>query len=627
MPAWTPPDILRDLRAEWAIDRARLEAVLTRNISIGVLGGSISVGADLADVKHAYPNVLRSSHRLTVRNYAIRATGVAQPSFCLDAMVESLPDVLLVEFAANDGHYGHWHGLRSVASTAGAASHALDPLASMERLLRRLPVQTTVLLLYICAPEFARTQRTEAKHQRNCSAPSASQRCLGTCEGLWAPVARAYNLTELSVRQTHNTSRVRWHRGVHPDAAGHYAMAGLVARELVRRAQITASSQSAAAGGDGGGAHVHAHAVSQPAWHRPARPAFLDATWEQPDVPWACGTCDWHGCVGLPPVQNDGFVLAGDAAVLARRTLGNVSVQSDGHVRKFGWSSAKAGASISFALPARGGGAAATDRSAGAATGSAGADASGAVHDHHVAMALLCSYGPTVGIAAIDVLVLPTDCVGGSAPKAARAPSSSSLLRARTSAWCESRTRRAAALVVDLCWPSQTTQQCVIDLGRVDGVGGSDAAASAPPQAGAMTPTMTLVRVRVATASEARSVPSTCNRSLEASPSTLDREQTDASASVAAPRGWPSAEVKVFGVYHQEGGTRAGEARAQQAGAADDESAAAAADAGPWPSAQPHDAAAATRKSEAEGRAPGPGSRVARAQAHENRLRFRVRKQ
>ena len=66
--------------AVWHAERAVLEAALTRRVSVGVLGGSISAGAGLSNLRDAYPNLLAGVRRLQVTNHAIRASGVALPS-------------------------------------------------------------------------------------------------------------------------------------------------------------------------------------------------------------------------------------------------------------------------------------------------------------------------------------------------------------------------------------------------------------------------------------------------------------------------------------------------------------------------------------------------------------------
>ena len=88
------------------------------------------IGQKLADV--LTPALIVSMPILEANEVAMRAavrgTGVALPSFCLAQMLEAAapPDVLLIEFAVNDGHWGIVHGMRATGSGA-AARRALEP--------------------------------------------------------------------------------------------------------------------------------------------------------------------------------------------------------------------------------------------------------------------------------------------------------------------------------------------------------------------------------------------------------------------------------------------------------------------------------------------------------------------
>ena len=82
-----------------------------RKLRIGILGGSISVGVGVPP-EESYGAVLERSPSLVVLNRAVRATGVAHASFCVDTLMPESVDVLIIEFAVNDGWYG-WHGIQS----------------------------------------------------------------------------------------------------------------------------------------------------------------------------------------------------------------------------------------------------------------------------------------------------------------------------------------------------------------------------------------------------------------------------------------------------------------------------------------------------------------------------------
>ena len=113
------------------------------------------------------------------------------------------------------------------------------------------------------------------------------------CEGLFSPVARRYGVRELSLQRELLRTPTRLlstflenPSASHPKAAGHSAIAWLVAEAIQR-----------------GPTYVPALPTPLPA------PAFLDGGWEHTDAPWACRTCVGGSdrCRALPALARDGW--------------------------------------------------------------------------------------------------------------------------------------------------------------------------------------------------------------------------------------------------------------------------------------------------------------------------------
>ena len=183
-------------------------ALAGRTLTVGIVGGSISAGSGVNHPRLTFAGQLTAgSERLRVVNRAVRATGSAFPSFCLEELLPEPVDVLVVEFATNDGHFGEAMRDRSLASGSSTmAAHdsahdrgpRLGPSASMERLLRRLLLRwpsAEPLILYMCRP------------RRQPAAPP--------CEGLYSDVATAYRTRELSLAKAMGEaiSNVAWAEG------------------------------------------------------------------------------------------------------------------------------------------------------------------------------------------------------------------------------------------------------------------------------------------------------------------------------------------------------------------------------------------------------------------------------
>ena len=456
------PELLQHLDAQLRQNAAELDDVLAiarRNLSIAILGGSISAGSGVG-IHGTYGYLLQAhSQRLRVLNRAVRATSSALPSFCLDQLVSERIDAVLIEYAVNDGGFLDANLAGSVlseSSPATAAGHAptedtsiagailgavsasragasrlsplasiggqrLDPMVSMERLLRRIRLSwphAIPLLLYMCPRVKQDARQGGAVHNGG----DRTKRC----EGLYSDLARLYNVTELSMRQTlgdTNESMITYAQRIHPDCAGHTAMASAVIRELtasvralvkprsahrlVRLALGAGSAGAAGAEAARGGDADFAVATQSPL----PPPRHMDAAWERVDTVWGCRTCDWAGCASLQPKQySSGFERRGFAGVFVPRTIYNATTGEwrgnyAAHpfdVHKYGWSAHAVNETISFAVR----------------------------RGAHVQVAFLCSY-QSVGVAAVTA------------------------------------GRGSRERLLELQWSDMSSQQCVLDLGTV----------------------------------------------------------------------------------------------------------------------------------------------------------------
>ena len=71
-------------------------------LSVGVLGGSISWGAELPHKEtQRWSALLANQLHANVLNRAMPATGVGYASYCVDAILPELVDVLVVEYNFN----------------------------------------------------------------------------------------------------------------------------------------------------------------------------------------------------------------------------------------------------------------------------------------------------------------------------------------------------------------------------------------------------------------------------------------------------------------------------------------------------------------------------------------------
>ena len=127
------------------------------------------------------------------------------------------------------------------------------------------------------------------------------------CEGLFSPVARRYGVRELSLQRELLRTPTRLlstflenPSASHPKAAGHSAIAWLVAEAIQR-----------------GPVHVPALPTHLPA------PAFVDVGWEHTDAPWACRTYvgGTERCRALPALARDGWCGATLTVAVEGHTL------------------------------------------------------------------------------------------------------------------------------------------------------------------------------------------------------------------------------------------------------------------------------------------------------------------
>lgn len=262
-----------------------------------------------------------------VLNRAVRATGVAHASFCHETLLHEPVDALVLEFAVNDGLYPA-HGLQGLVrggqGVGGQPHRWLDPLPSMERLLRRLRLtrpHALLIVLYMCPPAFNVSDAGLMQHEAR-RLPRGIN-VYGTCDGLYSRVARHYGVLELSV---HRPPEAEPH--IHADDSTHFQAACLVARALL----------------DTRRRHLIGTAPHQPPAHVTLpSPIVRGDGWEADGV-WACRACDSNGCDGLEPAQPTSFTMSSWSLHAAPTYVGK---------RKFGWLGARSPQRIVFNVSAR----------------------------------------------------------------------------------------------------------------------------------------------------------------------------------------------------------------------------------------------------------------------------------
>ena len=255
---------VRRAEVRYARDHQRsvgLFSWLGRSVSIGIIGGSISVGTGLRPSEESYSQVLGRLLDVDVINRAEGGTGVERPSYCLEHFVpaEVHLEVLIIEYAVNDCHL------------------PLPANAGLERLLRQLHVtrpQTLPLVLYVT--------------------PASSW-----CGALFSAVAGHYGAPELNAAAYYAKANPvsAWDRVVfdahgHPDARGHALVGKMLADALRARVEEARRWRRGASNSTLG---LFGRLSD---WSR--RPTLPPPTMLsiglQPSRGWQCRTCDIEGC-------------------------------------------------------------------------------------------------------------------------------------------------------------------------------------------------------------------------------------------------------------------------------------------------------------------------------------------
>lgn len=299
-----------------------------RNITVGILGGSISCGWGVGgpgvfgpSKASSYPQLLDTLPWLRVVNRAMRATGAMIPSLCLSAMLRNEEvDAVVLEYALNDGVLDG-----TGKSIAANQLVSISPEATMERLLRAIRLtfpRAVPIILYVCSPML----KANAK-----------------CEGMYSSVAAHYNVTELSIRRSSCPETAPCPRGSscdggfccnlawsdnatqdHPQSSGHVLIAQMIEQQLLS---------------------VAAQDVTDAVAVLPA-PLLLDGV---ETGTYKCRMCtDRHLCRLLQPHHIDGFALE---QAHGFRAYGSSQPALSTH--KYGLSSRRENATISFDVPGR----------------------------------------------------------------------------------------------------------------------------------------------------------------------------------------------------------------------------------------------------------------------------------
>lgn len=219
-------------------------------------------------MKRTYGQVLGDRLGVNIINRASGGTGVARAAMCLDAILPTTVDILLIEYALND------------CRSAGSLSRD-GPLVSMERLLLTLrssrPRTIPVIIYFLSTPHHP-------------------------CTTVYNKVAKHHGVLEINLASEAESepeaalswSRIKWDHYGHPDSTGHQVAGSLLAQKL-RNLTIAP--------------WLHLHL----AWSAtPAAPLLIDPTFERTDAPWHCATCDQEGCRKLRPraASTGGFMVS-----------------------------------------------------------------------------------------------------------------------------------------------------------------------------------------------------------------------------------------------------------------------------------------------------------------------------
>ena len=196
-------------------------STVLENITVGVLGGSITSGEGVKRGSRWVDVLGRLLPGVRVLNRAVRATGVAHAAFCLDALLPEPVSAIVVEYAVNDGWYRQTSSLVPVLDRRQASRRepgdvgrdaldgiALSPAASMERLLRIVRAQrpgVVVIILYMCRGGTQGVWRNGPGCSKASSwMPKQFNETLG-CDQLYSEVAKHYGVREVSLTRQPQT--------------------------------------------------------------------------------------------------------------------------------------------------------------------------------------------------------------------------------------------------------------------------------------------------------------------------------------------------------------------------------------------------------------------------------------
>ena len=239
----------------------------SNSLEVGVLGGSISWGAELENkFEERYSALLQTRLRpqvaARVHNLAMPATGSGYASFCIDQIMPRDVQVLIIDFNFNDAYGNDVFG-------ADRDSTAQSPSLSFERLIRNALSRPSPPWLIIVLGVCQRWLKCEQIH-RAVTLHYAAQGVMS--------VSLNRDGVRLPTSLHHNGSH-------HPTRAGHAEIARLIERAIMERSRCC---------------HT---------WPRLPPPLLPMPPWEIAHARWNCKACDYTSCSHLQPIAAAGFEL------------------------------------------------------------------------------------------------------------------------------------------------------------------------------------------------------------------------------------------------------------------------------------------------------------------------------
>ena len=191
----------------------------SNSLEVGVLGGSISWGAELENIlEERYSALLQTRLRpqvaARVHNFAMPSTGSGYASFCIDQIVPRDVNVLIIEFNFNDA-------FAYDVFAADRDSTAQSPSLSFERLIRNALSRPSPPWLIIVLGVCQRWLKCEQIH-RAVTLHYAAQGVMS--------VSLNRDGVRLPMSLHHNGSH-------HPTRAGHAEIARLIERAIMERSR------------------------------------------------------------------------------------------------------------------------------------------------------------------------------------------------------------------------------------------------------------------------------------------------------------------------------------------------------------------------------------------------------